>query len=285
MKVLVTGSSGYVGSRFIQNYNTKYSFESFSLQTSSLESVNFSKIDAIVHCAALVHQKASYSQKEYDAINADYPYQLAKKAKENGIGHFIFVSTVAIYQESALINENSPCAPITPYGKSKLKGEELLKTLADENFVVSILRSPMVYGPDAPGNIASLSKLVRKFPILPFGGINNSRTFVGIDNLIALIDTLLKKRLNGVFLAADDTSLSTTHLIRLIAVGLNKNIYLLKLPFFGMLLKNISPSLHNKLFGNLVVDNADTKNRLDFHNQNTTEKGILTMFRKESSCY
>lgn len=285
MNLLITGSSGYVGSRFIQSYNSKYSCKSFSLLSSSLESIDFSNIDAIVHCAALVHQKISYTQKEYDAINADYPYQLSKKAKENGVRHFIFISTVAVYQESPRINETSPCSPTTAYGLSKLKAEKLLKTLADENFVVSILRSPMVYGPDAPGNIASLSKLVRKFPILPFGGINNSRTFVGIDNLIALIDTLLKKRLNGVFLAADDTPLSTTHLIRLIAVGLNKNIYLLKLPFFGILLKNISPSLHNKLFGNLVVDNTDTKNCLDFHNQNTTEKGILTMFRKESSCY
>jgi UDP-glucose 4-epimerase len=284
MTILVTGSSGYIGSRFIQNYSTDYSFEFFSLQTSSLESINFSKIDAIVHCAALVHQKNSYSQKEYDTINADYPYQLAKKAKENGVRHFLFISTVAVYQESPLINETSPCSPTTPYGLSKLKAEKLLQSLSDENFVVSILRSPMVYGPDAPGNIAALSKLVRMLPILPFGGIKNSRTFVGINNLIALIDALLKKRLNGVFLAADDASLSTTHLIRLIAAALNKKVYLIKLLFFETLLKNIKPSLYNKLYGNLVVDNADTKKQLDFYNPYTTEEGIMTMFRNEYVC-
>lgn len=285
MKVLITGSSGYVGSRFIERFSADYTFQPFSLQNSSLASLDLTGVDAVVHCAALVHKKNSYKQEEYDEINADYPYQLAKKAKESGIKHFIFISSIAVYKKSPLVNENSPCTPITPYGKSKLKGEEWLKTLSDENFVVSILRSPMVYGSNAPGNIAALSKLVRKLPILPFGGINNSRTFVGIGNLTALIDTLLKKRLGGVFLAADDTSLSTTYLIRLIAAALNKKTYLLSLPFFETLVKKISYSLHSKLFDNLVVDNTDTKKRLSFHTPYTTEEGIITMFRKEVPCY
>lgn len=285
MKVLITGSSGYVGSRFIERFSAHYTFQPFSLQNSSLESLDLTGVDAVVHCAALVHKNNSYKQEEYDEINADYPYQLAKKAKESGIKHFIFISSIAVYKKSPLVNENSPCTPITPYGKSKLKGEEWLKTLSDENFVVSILRSPMVYGSNAPGNIAALSKLVRKLPILPFGGINNSRTFVGIGNLTALIDTLLKKRLGGVFLAADDTSLSTTYLIRLIAAALNKKTYLLSLPFFETLVKKISYSLHSKLFDNLVVDNTDTKKRLSFHTPYTTEEGIITMFRKEVPCY
>lgn len=284
MNLLITGSSGYVGSRFIQSYNSKYSCKSFSLLSSSLESIDFSNIDAIVHCAALVHQKISYTQKEYDAINADYPYQLAKKAKENGVRHFIFISTVAVYQESPRINETSPCSPTTAYGLSKLKAEELLNSLSDEHFVVSILRSPMVYGSDAPGNIASLSKLIRILPVLPFEGINNCRTFVGIDNLCALIDALLNKPLNGIFLAADDTSLSTTQLIRLIAAAMNKKVYLIKLPFLETLLKRIKPSLHNKLFGNFVIDNTDTKKRLEFFNPYTTEEGIITMFRNEHLC-
>lgn len=285
MKVLITGSSGYVGSRFIERFSADYTFQPFSLQNSSLASLDLTGVDAVVHCAALVHKKNSYKQEEYDEINADYPYQLAKKAKESGIKHFIFISSIAVYKKSPLVNENSPCTPITPYGKSKLKGEEWLKTLSDENFVVSILRSPMVYGSNAPGNIAALSKLVRKLPILPFGGIDNSRTFVGIGNLTALIDTLLKKRLGGVFLAADDTSLSTTYLIRLIAAALNKKTYLLSLPFFETLVKKISYSLHSKLFDNLVVDNTDTKKRLSFHTPYTTEEGIITMFQKEIPCY
>lgn len=281
MNILITGSSGYVGSHFIRRYGSKYSCEPFSLQTASLESVDFSTIDAVVHCAALVHQKISFPQNEYDAINADYPYLLAKKAKKIGVRHFIFMSTVAVYQESPLINEDSPCIPTTPYGLSKLKAEKLLQSLSDENFIVSILRSPMVYGPNAPGNIASLSKLIRILPILPFGGINNNRTFVGIDNLCALIDAILKKPLNGVFLAADNTSLSTTQLIRLIAAAMNKKVYLLKLPLFETLLKRIKPSLYSKLFGNLIVNNADTKKQLEFINPYTTEEGIFAMFQNE----
>lgn len=284
MNLLITGSSGYIARRFIHNFNTQYTFDFFSLQTSSLESIAFTKIDAIVHCAALVHQKALYSQNEYDAINAEYPYQLAKKAKETGVKHFIFISSVAVYQESATINENTQCVPETPYGRSKLKGEELLNSLMDDTFVVSILRSPMVYGPNAPGNIASLLKIVRTLPILPFGEIKNNRTFVGIDNLTALIHTLLQKRSNGIFLAADDTPLSTTRLIQLIAKTLNKKIFLVRIPFFEIFLKSIKPSLYKKLFGNLHVDNTDTKTQLNFHNPYTTEEGIINMIRNETPC-
>lgn len=285
MKVLVTGSSGYVGSRFIERFSADYTFQSFSLQNSPLESLDLAGVDTILHCAALVHQKISYTQEEYDRINAEYPFKLAKKAKAYGVKHFIFISTVAVYQDAEWVNEHSVCLPSTPYGKSKLKAEKMLETLADDNFVISIVRSPMIYGPSAPGNIALLSKLVKTMPILPFEGINNSRTFVGIGNLTALIDTLLKRRLEGVFLAADDTSLSTTHLIRLIAAALNKKIYLLSLPFFETVVKKISCSLHNKLFENLVVDNTETKKRLSFHTPYTTEEGIITMFRNEVPCY
>lgn len=284
MNLLITGSSGYIARRFIHNFNTQYTFDFFSLQTSSLESVTFTKIDAIVHCAALVHQKTAFTQNEYDAINAEYPYQLAKKAKENGVKHFIFISSVAVYQENAAINENTPCVPETPYGRSKLKGEEFLKSLSDEDFIVSILRSPMVYGPDAPGNIAALSKLVRTVPILPFGEIKNRRTFVGVDNLTALIHTLLQKRSNGIFLAADDTPISTTRLIRLIAYALDKKIFLVRIPFFETLLKKIKPSLYDKLFTNLVVDNTETKTQLNFHNPYTTEEGLINMIRNEIPC-
>lgn len=284
MKVLVTGSSGYVGSRFIERFSADYTFQPFSLQNSSLESLDLAGVDTILHCAALVHQNISYTQEEYDRINAEYPFNLAKKAKTYGVKHFIFISTVAVYQDAEWVNEHSMCRPSTPYGNSKLKAERLLGTLANDSFVISIVRPPMVYGPSAPGNIALLSKLVRTIPILPFKGIDNHRTFVGIDNLIEFIRILLEKPQDGLFLASDETALSTTELVRLIAEALDKKIYLFRLAGFETILKTLRPSLHNKLFGNFVIDNTHTRTKLQFHPPYTPQEGISRMFRKEVLC-
>ena len=99
MKVLVTGSNGYLGSSFINQYKRKYSFEKFSLLTQKLEDINFDNIKVVLHCAALVHQKAESSYEKYHEINVVYPLKLAKLAKQNGVNQFVFISTVAVYGE------------------------------------------------------------------------------------------------------------------------------------------------------------------------------------------
>ena len=61
MKILVTGSSGYLGASFIQKYQKKYQFKTFSLRNEKIEDIDFKNIDLVLHCAALVHQKQEYS--------------------------------------------------------------------------------------------------------------------------------------------------------------------------------------------------------------------------------
>ena len=181
IRVLITGNNGYLGKNFLNKYKNKYSFEKFSLLKQKLEDINFDNIDIVLHCAALVHQKVEHSYAKYYEINVKYPVKLAKIAKQNGVKQFVFISTIAVYGENEeLLNENTSCNPITPYGKSKLEAEKELLKLNDDTFIVSIIRPPMVYGKDAPGNIDSLVKLVKKVPIIPLGGIENKRSFISI---------------------------------------------------------------------------------------------------------
>ena len=263
MKILLTGSSGYVGKNFMMQYKNKYEFIPFSLQNSTLESINFAGIETIFHCAALVHQKRESSYEKYYEINAEYPLRLAKEAKACGVKQFVFMSSVAVYGEGySLLKEDTPCNPTTSYGKSKLKAEQELQSLADENFIVSIVRAPMVYGKEAPGNIASLITLVKKMPFLPFGGIKNRRSFVYIKNLCFFVDEVIGQKKEGLFLACDDEVLSTTRLVELIVKELNKKVYLLKVPFFETFLQLLKPSFHKRLYKSLEVDNTQTKKRL-----------------------
>lgn len=280
--VLVTGSNGYLGNSFINQYKNKYKFENFSLLTQKLEDINFDSVDIVLHCAALVHQKIEHSYEKYHEINVEYPLKLAKLAKENGVKQFVFISTIAVYgEDEEKLDENTVCNPITPYGKSKLEAEKELPELSDDSFIVSIIRPPMIYGKDAPGNIESLLKIVKKLPIIPLGGIENKRSFVSIQNLCHLVDVAIDQQKAGVFLASDDEPLSTSRLIELIAKKLNKKIYLIKIPFFETLLKVVKPSFYKRLYGSLEVDNSITKEKLNLKNPYSVEDGIRLMINGE----
>ena len=282
-KILLTGSTGYLGSSFLKQYKNKYSFEKFSLLNQKLKDINFDSIDIILHCAALVHQKVEHSYEKYHEINVDYPIKLAKLAKQNGVKQFIFISTIAVYGEDIQkLDENTTSNPITPYGKSKLEAENQLLELNDDNFVVSIIRPPMIYGKNAPGNIDSLVKLVKKLPVIPLGKIDNKRSFISIQNLCYIIDEIITQKQNGVFLASDDEPLSTSKLIELIAKNLDKRIYLIKIPFFESLLKLVKPSFHKRLYGSLEVDNTLTKEKLNLSNPYSVEDGIRLMIKGEN---
>ncbi|WP_026803581.1 NAD-dependent epimerase/dehydratase family protein [Aliarcobacter lanthieri] len=277
-KLLITGSNGYLGSNFINQYKNKYIFEKFSLLNQKIEDISFDDIDIVLHCAALVHQKIEYSYEEYYKINVDYPVSLAKLAKQNGVKQFVFISTIAVYGENEeLLNENTSCNPITPYGKSKLEAEKQLLELNDDYFIVSIIRPPMIYGKNAPGNIDSLVKLVKNISIIPLGKIENKRSFIFIKNLLHIINEVITQEKQGIFLACDDEPLSTSRLIELIARNLGKKIYLVKIPFFESLLKLVKPSFHKRLYGNLEVDNTITKEKLNLKNPYSSEDGIRLM--------
>ncbi len=276
--ILITGARGYLGSNFINQYRDKYLFKEFSLLNQKLENINFKDVSVVLHCAALVHQKIDHIYEKYHAINVDYPVKLAKLAKQNGVKQFIFISTIAVYgEDEEKLYENTNCNPISFYGKSKLEAEKQLLKLNNENFTISIIRPPMIYGKNAPGNINSLVKLIKKLPIIPLGRIDNKRSFIFIQNLLHIIYEIIIQQKSGIFLASDDKSLSTSKLIELIAKNLDKKVYLIKVPFFESLLKLLKPSFHKRLYGNLEVDNILTKEKLKLVNPYSVAEGIRLM--------
>jgi UDP-glucose 4-epimerase len=223
------------------------------------------------------------SSEEYERVNVTQTITLAKKAKESGVKQFVFMSTVKVYGEEtdAKYTETSICKPEDEYGKSKLRAEKLLLELEDDNFKVSIIRTPIVYGYGVKANIKNLVSLVNKVSVLPFGGIENNRSMVYIGNLCHLVDVVIQQKQSGVFLASDDNPLSTSKLCELIAKNLEKKVYLVKIPFFETLLKLVKPSFHKRLYGSLEVDNTITKKKLNLKNPYSVEDGIRLMLNCE----
>lgn len=284
MKILLTGSSGFIGSYFKQHYSHLHTIQTFSFLNDNLQALDLQGVEAVVHLSALVHQMNDASAEEYERINLFQTVALAEKAKECGVGHFVFMSTVKVYGEETNLpyNEDSVCLPEDNYGKSKLRAEEALQALSSNDFIVSIIRTPIVYGYGVKANIKSLVRLVQNIPIIPFDGINNKRSMVYIGNLSYLMHCVIQQQQSGIFLASDDAPISTTNLIQYISKALHKEVILVKIPFFKPILRLIQPSFYKRLFESLEVDNTITNNRLQFKNPYTTEAGIYNMLHGES---
>jgi len=258
--ILLTGANGFVGSYFKNIYDDKFNIQTFSFVKDDPESLCLNDIDVVVHLSALVHQMGGAAKEEYERVNLVQTLELAQKAKESGVEHFIFMSSVKVYGEETdkPYSETSICKPEDEYGKSKLKAENELNKLEDEKFKVSIIRTPVIYGHGVKANIKNLVRLVQKIPILPFGKIDNRRSIIYVGNLCFFIDVIIEQQKRGIFLVADEKSVSTTELIDLIAMTLNKKVYLMRVPFFGKFLKMVKPSFYKRLFESLEVDNRDT---------------------------
>ncbi|NKE04702.1 NAD-dependent epimerase/dehydratase family protein [Mesobacillus selenatarsenatis] len=261
-RILITGKNSYVGTSLenwlVKNYKI-YSVHLISLRNDLWRKTDFSQYDVVIHLAAVVHMKEnSEMETMYFKVNRDLAVEVANRAKIAGVKQFIFMSTMAVYGEEGKIGEEiiitreTKTNPKTFYGKSKLEAEYELQKMAYENFKVVILRPPMIYGRNCPGNYSKLEKMALKIPIFPF--IDNKRSMLHVEKLNILIEEIIKNEVGGIFLPQDDEYVTTSLLVKKIAEQNGKKIYLSH--FMGCVIKIVAKrnNLFNKVFGNLVYE-------------------------------
>ena len=281
--IFLTGSSGFIGQRFLEYNKDKLSVRAISLINQDINKIDFSNIDVIVHMAGKAHQMTKIDDSIYFEVNTELTKKLALAAKTNGISHFIFISTIKVFGEhqNSILTEESKCEPIDdPYGQSKLDAELFLKSIETPDFVVSIIRPPLVYGPGVKGNLIRFLKLADSNKWLPFAGIDNRRTMVYLDNLIELINRIIYQKKSGIFLAADDKPMSTTFLIEEMRKSINRPIRLFRMPtIFKLVLKKVRPELYMRLYGSLEMNPQNTFTQLNFKPPYSVEEGLREMVK------
>lgn len=260
--ILITGKNSYIGTsleNWLMRESDKYKVDTIDMKDGSWKEKNFSQYDVVFHVAAVVHQKEQPEMKGlYFKVNRDLPVEVAKKAKEAGVSQFIFMSTMAVYGEEGklgqevVINRNTPVNPKTFYGVSKVEAETELGKLNDDGFRVVVLRPPMIYGPNCPGNYARLEKLAIKSPVFPL--IDNKRSMLHIDKLCQSVKEYIDEEAQGLYFPQDDEYVNTSLMVKALAEKNGKSIYLSKAA--GLIIKLIGKrvNLINKVFGNLVYE-------------------------------
>ncbi len=239
-KILIVGAGSYVGENFKRwiEKDGAFSVDELDVKANGFTGFDFSPYHSIVFVAGIVHKKKNeISYEEYLEVNAVLPLKIAQLSKSQGVGLFVFISTMAVYGQGKklpngfVVTEHTPLNAKCAYGKSKLAGETMVRELASESFSVAIVRPPNIYGVNCPGNyIKGFVRIASLLPIFPLAFLASKQSLLFIDNLSELLRLIILAKKGGNYCPQDQNPISTTELLKIIAetkrysLGFSKNL-------------------------------------------------------------
>jgi nucleoside-diphosphate-sugar epimerase len=261
--VLVTGGQGFVGKALAAGALSN----GFAVRVSSRQELvaaeagfEYSQVDdlgpatdwldalqgvnTVVHCAGRAHVVIDTAVDPLSAfltVNTEGTLNLALQAVESRVNRFVFVSSVGVNGSHTVpgnpFHEADKPNPHNAYALSKWKAEQGLLRIAEETGLeVVIIRPPLVYGCNAPGNFGSLMRAVQCGWPLPLGAVHNQRSMVALDNLVDFIVACIAhpQAANQTFLVSDGHDLSTTELVQGMARAAGVSARLLPVPVWAL---------------------------------------------------
>ncbi|WP_077046220.1 SDR family oxidoreductase [Pseudomonas sp. KK4] len=285
-KILVTGATGFLGHALLQRIcampdskvvapirNIKCNFPG-SVETLHIGNIDHATdwstaldgVDTVVHAAARVHvmHENAESIEKFRAVNVKGTLRLANQAVEAGVKRFIFISSIKVNGECTppgkpFHADDNPL-PLDAYGVSKYEAEQQLLSMADQGLIeVVIIRPVLIYGPGVGANFQQMMRWLSTGIPLPFGGVDNKRSLVSLDNVVDLVVTCIDhpRAANQIFLVSDGEDVSTTQLMNCLVTYLGANTWLFPIStkiliLFAQLTGR--RSVAQRLFSSLQVD-------------------------------
>ena len=306
MNVLLTGSTGFVGSALALTIRSMPSLRltvatrapqnnpqpvqhhvvgDLSATTDWSSAVTGQEV--VIHAAARAHVLAETTadpMATFRSMNVDGTISLARQAAAAGVKRFIFISSIGVNGAETKVKPftaDDVGAPHSDHALSKHEAEIGLQALAREtDLEIVVIRPSLVYGPNAPGNFGMLVRWVTRGLPLPLGAVTtNRRSLVGLENLVDLILTCIDhpNAANQTFLVSDGDDLSTSDLLRRIGKALNRPARLLPIPASVMnaVLNALGKkSIAQNLLGSLQVDISKTRTLLGWTPPLSVDDGL-----------
>lgn len=208
MTILLTGASGFVGSHILAHLSAAgHTVLTLGRRADSDCVADLTDaaavcgalagapaFDMVIHCAAAAHTVAN--DDDYRRVNADGTANLLAALSARPPRHFVLISTIAVYgrQEGLDITEDAPAAATDPYGHSKALAEQMTRQwCTDHDVTLTVLRLPLVAGPDAPGNLGAMQRGLRKGYYMHIGRADALRSMIHVDDIAPAVMALYAK--------------------------------------------------------------------------------------------
>jgi len=245
-KVMIFGADSFIGAPMIDaiNHANKKAIPVKSSEDNyeKIFEKQKEKIDSVV----FIDGKSSYTNGTIDNIlkvyrekNCYQPLDLIKIAKQNNVRRFIYLSSAKIEKRIESIHPNEALKQITnnldAYLFSKFEAEVKLTIFAQKHGIeLTIIRAPLIYGPNVKGNFLALMSLIYKGYPLPFGSLKNKVSLIYVKNLCdAFVKSINKPEADGkVFTVADKAPIRISFLIKYMIKLLKSSSLLIPVPKF-----------------------------------------------------
>ncbi len=288
MKLLLTGGTGFIGSRLAlaarerqmdvvvtglvktdaeKSRAAELQRAGVGIETGSLQDAAFARqvvagCDTVIHLAAAQHE-SGVPDSYFEDVNVTGTQSLLAASRDARVRRFVYGSTIGIYGSAAQgkLDETSPPAPDNVYGRTKLAAENVVREQAG-GVETSIVRISETYGP-GDFRLLKLFRAIDRGRFLMIGSGENQRQLMHVDDLVRglLIVAAHVAAAGETFVLPGAEVLTTRDMVDVIAAVLGRNVSRLRLPMWPFLAAAVA---FEATFKPLRIDPPLHRRRLDF---------------------